>query len=529
MAGSLFAVPKRPGRDSDSKIAKKVNSKPKKSSSVSVKGAGGLFERINTIRALVDTNLGKFRDEYAVIRQRDLLAEYMDAAKECGEMAIDTETTGLDPMLDNVVGVCIYVPGKKSAYIPIHHRSYITGEILENQLSKDVVHDEMAKLEDPNIKIIMFNACFDIRVIRNQIGVYLSCYWDCFLAARLLNENEGPGNNGLKALHQKYVLDGVGDAFRFDDLFAGISFDLIPINTAYLYAAHDPIITYELYKFQEPYLSADNEECISRGLTDIAWVFRYIEMPCVPVVADMEDAGVAFDPEYASQLHDKYHAELKRTAENVYDVIHTYDSEIAEYRAHHVDCKLSEPINIDSPVQISILLYDIIGVKSVDQKSPRGTGEEILSKMDIPLASALLEYRAVGKLIGTYIDKLPKCVNPNDKRIHCKFNQYGADTGRFSSQDPNLQNIPSHNKDIRKMFRASDGYVLMSSDYSQQEQAEFIKVNRWHEVETPAGWSCANDLKVGDKIRVTEDGDTLDIPITKIEYADNKSHLLLFC
>lgn len=529
MAGGLFAVPKRPGRADDSKIAQKVNSKPKKSSSVSVKSAGGIFERISTIRALVDTNLGKFRDEYVVIQRKDLLEEYMNAALKAGIIAIDTETTGLDPMLDAVVGVGIYVPGMKSAYIPIHHRSYITGEILENQLSKDVVHDALSKIANTEVKVIMFNACFDIRVIRNQLGVYLTCYWDCFLAARILNENEGGGNNRLKPLHQKYVLDGVGDAFTFDDLFKGVSFDLIPINTAYLYAAHDPIITYELYEYQRPYLSPDNEQCISCNLTGIAWVFRNIEMPCVPVVADMEDAGVAFDQSYAKELHVKYHEELKKSADAVYAVIDEYSDKIEEYKRRTPNCKLSDPINIDSPVQIAILLYDIIGVKSVDQKSPRGTGEEILSKLDVPLASALLNYRAVGKLIGTYIDKLPNCVNPNDGRIHCKFNQYGADTGRFSSSDPNLQNIPSHNKDIRKMFRASDGYVLMSSDYSQQEQAEFIKVNRWHEVETPAGWSCANDLKVGDKIRVTEDGDTLDIPITKIEYVDDKSHLLLFC
>ena len=92
-----------------------------------------------------------------------------------------------------------------------------------------------------------------------------------------------------------------------------------------------------------------------------------------------------------------------------------------------------------------------------------------MEKINNPICKALLEYREIAKLISTYIDKMPDCINPNDGRIHCKFNQYGADTGRFSSQDPNLQNIPSHNKDIRKMFKATDGYVMMSSDYSQQE------------------------------------------------------------
>ena len=108
-----------------------------------------------------------------------------------------------------------------------------------------------------------------------------------------------------------------------------------------------------------------------------------------------------------------------------------------------------------------------MNVGVIDDKAPRGTGEKILIKIDNAFTKSLLEYRGIEKLISTYIDKLPSCVNKQDGRIHCKFNQYGADTGRFSSNDPNLQNIPSHNKDIRKMFTASRDYVLMSSDYSR--------------------------------------------------------------
>lgn len=98
-----------------------------------------------------------------------------------------------------------------------------------------------------------------------------------------------------------------------------------------------------------------------------------------------------------------------------------------------------------------------------------GTGEEVLQAIDNEFCKIILEYRACAKLISTYIDKMENVINPNDGKVHCVFNQYGAKTGRFSSQDPNMQNIPSHNKDIRKMFTADEGYVLMSSDYSQQE------------------------------------------------------------
>jgi DNA polymerase I-like protein with 3'-5' exonuclease and polymerase domains len=135
--------------------------------------------------------------------------------------------------------------------------------------------------------------------------------------------------------------------------------------------------------------------------------------------------------------------------------------------------RLDNPINIQSVKQLQALLYDIAKVKPVidkkTKKPSRGTSEEILTKLKHPIADAILEYRSFSTLVSTFIDKLPECVNPKDGRIHCKFNQYGADTGRFSSQDPNLQNIPSHDKNIRKMFKATDGYIMMSADYSQQE------------------------------------------------------------
>ena len=202
----------------------------------------------------------------------------------------------------------------------------------------------------------------------------------------------------------------------------------------------------------------------------MAWVFHNIEMPCIQVVADMEDNGVLFDMEYQQKLSTEYNKLLKEKEQDFYKCCELYSKEITQYRVKHVkNCKLDNPISIGSPTQIAILLYDIIGVEPPDTKNPRGTGEDILVKMNNTIADKVLGYREIKKLISTYIDKLPNCVNPKDGRIHCSFNQYGAQTGRFSSSEPNLQNIPSHNKDIRKMFIASPGCVLMSSDYSQQE------------------------------------------------------------
>ena len=462
---ALFKVPERAGRTADASIAKRANSAKK--SSTTVKGGGGLVERINTARALTEKNLGKYRDDYICIQDIMTLVNYFDKIIENGIMSTDTETTGLDPILDTIVGISIYTPGMKPAYIPINHKSYVTGIKIENQLPVHLIKEQFDRMNEAKTKVIMFNAPFDVRVIRNQTGSYLTCYWDCYLGARLLNENEE--TNALKPLHLKYCTDGEGTASKFAELFKGISFDLVPINIAYLYAAHDAKITYELYEFQEPYLNPESPVCVERGLQDVSWVFFNIEMPIVAVVADMEDTGVDFDMKLADELHIKYEAELKEKLQAVYTCIDMYSNEIADYRLKNPGNKLSEPINIDSPTQIAILLYDIMNTGVIDEKSPRGTGEKILKQINNSFTQALLEYRGVEKLMSTYIDKLPKCVNPKDGRIHCKFNQYGADTGRFSSNEPNLQNIPSHNKDIRKMFKATDGYVLMSSDYSQQE------------------------------------------------------------
>ena len=464
---ALFNVPKRPGREQDKTIASKSKSKAR--ATTTVKG-GGLLGQINQIKAMVEKHLGKFKGKYAITTNVDMLRGYFNRACINGVIAIDTETTGLDPLTDKIVGLCIYTPDMLPAYVPINHVSYVTGVRVENQLTEEQVANELQSLVDSHPDIIMFNAKFDMRVIRNQLGVKdIYCTWDCYLASRLMNENEE--SKGLKALHKKYVLDGKEDEFKFDALFKGITADKIPIQTFYLYAAHDAIITYELYQYQKQYLyyEADKPNEDRNGMNGVSWVFFNIEMPCVKVVCDMEDNGVKFDFDYQQKLSEKYNRLLEEKTQEFYKVCAVYDKEIEDYKRKNPNHKLDTPINIGSPTQIAILLYDIMQIEPPDPKSPRGTGEAILQKIDSPIAKAILEYREMSKLVSTYIDKLPNCVNPQDGRIHCSFNQYGADTGRFSSSDPNLQNIPSHNKDIRKMFVASEGYVLMSSDYSQQE------------------------------------------------------------
>lgn len=504
---ALFAVPKRAGREQD----KKIVSKTAKKAPVTVKG-GGVLSQINQIKAMVEKHLGKYKDDYIIITEEHDLHNYLTECVHNRVISIDTETTGLDPILDSIVGLCIYTPSQPAAYVPINHVSYVTGVRVENQLTEKQVGELLNTLvQKYHIDIIMFNAKFDMRVIRNQLGVKdIYCTWDSYLAARLMNENEE--SKGLKALHKKYVLDGKEDEFSFDALFKGITADKIPINTFYLYAAHDAIITYELYEYQKQFLYYDGT-CDSEsrnGMNGVSWVFFNIEMPCIKVVCDMEDNGVKFDMEYQQVLSEKYNKLLEEKTEYFYKLCEKYSADIDRYRVKNPNSKLDTPINIGSPTQVAILLYDILNIEPPDPKSPRGTGEAILQKIDNPIAKAILDYREMSKLVSTYIDKLPTCVNPKDGRIHCSFNQYGADTGRFSSSDPNLQNIPSHNKDIRKMFVATNEEKLVSTDTQQ-----FV-VDRWCEVECADKWKYADTIREGD-ILLLEDGAGVNVVSTNIQ------------
>ena len=500
----LFKVPKRAD---DKAIAKKSKTRQ---TTTTVRGGSGLLGQINQIKAMVEKNLGQFKDDYLVIRNQDELHQYFIRCGTNNVVAIDTETTGLDPILDSIVGLCLYTPNQPAVYVPINHTSYVTGARVDNQLTEQDVANELDMLLTYHPDIIMFNAKFDMRVIRNQLDVKdIYCTWDAYLAARLMNENEE--HNGLKALHKKYVLNGQGDAFSFDALFKGVPADKIPINTFYLYAAHDAIITYELYKYQKQFVYYDSTQPheARNGMNGVSWVFFNIEMPCIPVVCDMEDNGIKFDFEYNQYLKDKYHALLEDRVKQFNAICATYKDDIDAYRRKMgANCKLDDPINIKSSTQLAILLYDIMGcevpVDKKTKKETRTTNEATLRSMDNPVAKAVLDYREFSTIVDTFIDKLPQCVNPKDGRIHCSFNQYGARTGRFSSENPNMQNIPSRNHDIRKMFVATNEEKLISTDTQQ-----FV-VDRWCEVECADKWKYADKIVSGDML-LLDDGSCVNV------------------
>ena len=346
------------------------------------------------------------------------------------------------------------------------------------------------------------------------------------IGAKVLDENEHSA--GLK---QQYIdkIDPSIEKYSIDHLFNDIEYAQVDPEIFALYAATDSYMTYKLYEWQ---LAKFNDPDLSR-LFDM---FKRIEMPLVPVVAEMELAGVDFDIEYDERLSKKYHKKLDELDSKIADELEKLKPQIDIWRlssdANYKPAKkngagegkskneqLSDPINVASPTQLAILLYDILGIKAVDKKNPRGTGEDILERIQHPLAKLLLERRGLMKLITAFIDSLPTWVNPKTGRIHCHFNAYGAATGRFSSSEPNLQQIPSHNHELRLLFNfitpEGDDYMNISyeDDYFECNSASAIMSNN--------KYVRVKDLSVGDVIDVEcETGDKSKDIITKIEFND---------
>lgn len=478
--GDEFEVPSE--KKEVKKVAKKVSSpkdpkvetrKAMKSKTVST------FDKLQLIYEEVNRVLGGYTSNTKVITSKDELSQYIDEAIRNGIIAIDTETNNsLEPLTCLLMGACIYTPGQLSAYIPVHHTHPDTDILIENQLTELDIKEQFERLS--NTKILMHNGKFDYEVIKCTCNCVLNIYWDTEIAARILDENE------LAGLKKQYILhiDSTQEKYDIEHLFQGIPYAYVKPEIFALYAATDAYITYRLYEWQKEQFNKPGNE----KLFDL---FMNVEMPVVPVCAEMELYGIEIDKEYAKRLSNKYHKKVDEVNAKIDAELSKYSDKISAWRltkeANYKERnskpnktgeftykkskneQLENPPQLNSPTQLAILLYDILGTPAQDKKSPRGTGEEILQKINLPICDLILEKRGLEKLIGTYIDKIPECVNSKDNRLHAHFNQLGAGTGRFSSSNPNLQNIPSHVKEIRLMFRASDGDVFVGADFSQQE------------------------------------------------------------
>lgn len=445
-------------------VAKEINLKSKKLT---------VEDRLEIIRLNVFKILGVYKENTVVIKTKQELIDYIDAAISNGIIAVDTETNNsLQPITCKLMGPCIYTPGQKNAYIPINHIDYRTGERLSWQLTEEDVREQFRRLS--NTKILMHNGKFDYQVIKCTCGIPLQVYWDTLLAAKILNEEEPAG------LKYQYIhkIDSTIEKYDIEHLFEGVEYAVVDPEIFALYAATDAFMTYKLYEWQKEQFELSEN-------TGLYKLFSEVEMPVMEVAAEMELTGVSIDKEYTERLGRKYHKQLDALEVEIEAELNKLKAQIAEWRLTEDATnktqkkdgtfnkskseQLSDPPNVSSTVQLAILLYDVLKIPAVDKKSPRGTGEDILKEIKHPLCDKILEKRGLDKLISTYIDKLPTCVVEKDGKIHAHFNQVGTDTGRFSSSDPNLQNIPSHNLAVRMMFVPSPGNVFVGSDFSQQE------------------------------------------------------------
>ena len=405
-----------------------------------------------------------FKDSPAIlIENKQDLHDYVTKAIEVGYVGIDTETTGLDRIHDTVVGASLYYPGGVECYIPMKHLIPIFDEPYKNQLTYEEVGEEFQRFVDAKSKMIFANADFDLSMMYKDLKVDMTdvCYYDVILAWRCLKENEK--DNALKVLYNKYVLKGKGDPKKFSDFFTPAMFPYCKPEIAKLYAANDAKITYELFKWQLPYVTKDHPKCKKAHLEAIADLVWQVEFPLIKVCQEMHRGGIYVDKETASVLQERYSGIMADERAKLAKMV---DELIAESTTINPLAKkpftTGSEFNPNSPPHVKYLLYTVMDLPN---KSGGSTNKEVLGELNLPVTEQILKVRSLGVLISTFVEKLPKATT-SDSRIHAEFKQIGADTGRFSSREPNLMNIPSHALDIRHMFRATPGYVILSSDYT---------------------------------------------------------------
>lgn len=377
---------------------------------------------------------------YEIITTYPQLDYWLTQLEQCTSFCVDTETTSLDAMVAEMVGLSFAIEEKKAAYIPFIHTD---GSV---QLDRtDVLTALKPILENPKIKKIGQNIKYDYCIFKNH-GIHLKgIAYDTMLESYVLNS--GNGRHDMDTLSLKYLGH---KTISFEEI-AGkgakqLRFDQIPVEKAALYAAEDADITLQLHNTLYPKLDASLQS-----------VFHDIEMPLVEVLAEMERLGVLVDP-----------LVLKKHSIRLKERIVLLEEEAVQLAGR--------PFNLNSPKQLQDILFEELKIP-VLTKTPKGqpsTAESVLQELafEYRLAAVILEYRSLTKLVSTYIDALPQKINAKSLRIHTSYNQAVAATGRLSSSEPNLQNIPARSEEgrlIRKAFIAPAGSVLLAADYSQIE------------------------------------------------------------
>ena len=408
--------------------------------------------------------LSAVKRDYECVQDEKSLLKWCDLIKQKGVVAFDTETDSLDSQSAQIAGISLCVEEGKACYIPINH--YEKGEhtaeqpslfVADNirklpQLSKDVIKQHLLSLlMSPDIVKVGHNIKFDLEVIHTNFDINLA---DKTIQDTLVMVYD------LDGMQHGNSLDDLADLFLHETMIpykqvcgtgkTAITFAEVPLDEATAYAAEDADMTLRLYH----YLSARLAEQAT-----LKKVYEDIDRPLVAVLTDMENAGVRIDSSQLQNLSLSFNDKILKLEEKIYALA-------------------GEHFNINSPIQLGEVLFEkmaIEGGKRNAKSKSWSTDSDVLEDLatnGVNIADKILEYRQYNKLKSTYTDALVKMINSRTNRVHTTFSQTMTLTGRLSSNNPNLQNIPIRTEDgrlIRSAFIASPGHVLMSADYSQVE------------------------------------------------------------
>lgn len=409
-------------------------------------GQQSLFEQPSdsTQSSLVEQSHKFLHEKYNFVLVNKLqdLIELCELINKTGSFAIDTETSGLDPMINPCVGISIAAVPSAAYYIPFGHT---TNEL---QLSLQEVKNHLGPIfTNTNIKKFLHHAKFD-QVALHQIGMPLAgVTFDTLIAASLLVQDWQ--KKGLKTLSEFYFDETMLSYEETMKAHKAHSFAQIPLQDATHYAAADAHQTLKLQQLFAPELTKQNLDNL----------FYNIEMPVSEILVAMQIEGIYCDATVLEKLDKLVSADLVKI-----------EAEIAQYT--------NGPINLNSPKQIKELLFDQLNLPT-QKKSAKNTGYStdaqvlsVLAKIH-PAPGLILKYRELYKLKSTYIESLPTYINPQTHKIHTSFNQTLVATGRLSSSNPNLQNIPTgdmgYEIDVRSAFKAENDNLFLAADYSQIE------------------------------------------------------------
>ena len=380
---------------------------------------------------------------YETILTSQQLDKWVEKLTNSDLIAFDTETNNVDHFHAQLVGISFSVSANNACYIPIHHH-YLG---VPKQLALDEVISKLKPIfENKNIKKVGQNVKFDYAILANYGINVQGIAYDTMLESYVLNSNERHDLDNLahKHLHVKTI--------SYDELTKidkkKLTIDQIDIEQTTRYASEDADLTLMIHHKLWPEL---------KQTPKLADLFNHIELPLAIILANMERTGVLIDESQLRQYSKDIQLKLNQLEQQIHELA-------------------GEKFNIASPKQLQVILFEKNQLPII-RKTPKGdpsTNEEVLSELanDYELPRLILEYRGLAKLKNTYTDKLPLMISPVDHRVHTNYNQIGTVTGRLSSNDPNLQNIPVRNEEgrkIRQAFIAPKGYKIVSADYSQIE------------------------------------------------------------